>query len=128
MKNKIAVLMSLALIVSASTMFAQGGINLTGTWEGPTLAEGPDIDLTFTLVLEHKGTAITGKLNDDMGYIDCEITDAKLEKNVLTFNAIANTPDGDIDMAFTMTVSAKKMEGAWEAGDMVQGDWTAEKK
>lgn len=128
MKKNIAVLMSLALIVSASMMFAQGGINLTGTWEGPTLAEGPDIDLTFTLVLEHKGAAITGKLNDDMGYIDCEITDAKLEKNVLTFNAVANTPDGDMDMTFTMTVSAKKMEGTWEAGDMVTGNWTAEKK
>lgn len=128
MQKKAAVFMCLAMLLSTGMSFAQAKIDLNGTWEGPTLAEGPEIELTFTLVLEHKGTAITGRLNDDMGYVDCEITEAKLANNVLTFNAVANTPDGDLDMTFKMTVTGNKMEGSWEASDMVSGDWTAEKK
>ena len=33
---------------------AKPAINLTGTWEGPTYADGPGIELTMTLVLKHE--------------------------------------------------------------------------
>lgn len=127
MKKNLAILVVLGLfLVSNSTLAAQ--VNLTGTWEGPTYAEGAGIDLVFTLVLEHKGSTITGKLSDDMGYISCDITEVNLEKDVLTFQAVANTPDGDIPMTFKMNVMEGKLEGKWEAGDAVYGEWTAEKK
>ncbi|UCC39286.1 MAG: hypothetical protein JSV96_16030 [Candidatus Aminicenantes bacterium] len=106
---------------------SQAKVDLNGTWEGSTLVEGAGIELVLTLVLEHKADTITGKLNDDQGYIDSEITEVTLENNVLTFNAIANTPDGDIPMSFKMTVTGDKMEGEWEAGG-VYGSWSPERK
>lgn len=127
MKKNLSILVVLGLFTILNSAYA-AEINLTGTWEGPTYAEGADIDLVFTVVLEHKNGAITGKLTDDMGFINCDITEAKLENNIFTFEAIANTPDGDIPMKFEMTAAENKLEGKWEAGDSVYGEWTAEKK
>ena len=127
MKKNLSILAVLGLLIILNSAFA-AEINLTGTWEGPTYAEGAGIDLVFTVVLEHKDGAITGTLTDDMGYINCDITEAKLENNIFTFEAIANTPDGDMPLKFNMTVTENKLEGKWDAGDAVYGEWTAEKK
>lgn len=123
----ISLALSLLFLSALPLAFSQEKVVLTGTWSGSTYVEGPGIDLVFTLVLEHKDDTITGKLNDDMGYIDSEITEAKLENNVFTFNAVAQTPDGDIPMSFKMTVTGDKMEGEWEAGGLT-GSWTPERK
>jgi hypothetical protein len=108
--------------------FSQEKVDLNGTWEGPMHVEEAGIDLLLTLALEHKDDTITGKLNDDMGYINCDITEAKLENDVFTFEAVAVTPDGEIPMSFKMTVTGDKMEGEWDAGGMAFGTWAPERK
>ena len=115
------------VILCCGQLFSQEKIDLTGTWKGSTYVEGADIELMMTLVLEHKGGVITGKLNDDMGYIGCPITEAKLVNNVLTFKAVAMPPEGETPMSITMTVTGDKMEGKWEA-DIYTGSWTATKQ
>ena len=95
--------------------------------EGPTLVEGAGIELVLTLVVEQEGDEIKGKINDDQGFIDCEITEPKLEGNTFTFLAVANTPDGDYEMIFEVEIEGNTMTGTWEVEGMY-GEWTAEKK
>jgi len=130
MKKILATSMALSLLFLFISLLAlsQEKVDLNGTWEGPIHVEEAGIDLVLTLALEHKNDTITGKLNDDMGYINCEIKEAKLENNVFTFEAVAQTPDGDIPMSFKMTVTGDKMEGEWDAGGMAFGSWTPERK
>ena len=128
MKKPMIILLTLCMLFGFSLGVSAVQINLTGTWVGPTHVEGPGIDLEMTLVLEHKGDTITGKFNDDMGFVDCEITDAKLEGNVFTFKAVANTPDGDVAMKTTVTVNGDTMEGKWEGEDGTYGEWTAKRQ
>ena len=115
------------LILSTSLAFSQKKSDLTGTWKGSTFVNGPEIDLVLTLVLEQKADVITGKLNDDLGYINSPITEVKLKNNVLTFKSIAQTPDGDVEMTFEMAVTKETLDGTWKAGDEAYGDWTAKK-
>jgi len=122
------ILLVVILIAISIPVFAQEKMNLTGTWMGETLAEGPDIDIILTLVIEHKNDGISGQLKDDMGFIDSEITDAKLDKNILTFKSLAQTPDGDVGMTFKLTVTGNEMKGDWEAEDGVFGSWTAKRQ
>ena len=108
---------------------SQEKVDLNGTWEGPIYVEEAGIELGLTLFLEHKEDTITGKLNDTEGYIDCEITEAKLENNVFTFSIVAMGPDGgEIPMSFKMTVTGDKMEGEWDAAGMAFGSWAPERK
>lgn len=128
MKRILAILSTLSLLFILPLVSSQEKVNLSGTWEGPTYVEEAGIELALTLVLEHKNDTITGKLNDDMGYIDSEITDAKLEDNVFTFKAVAQTPDGEVPMSFKMTVTGDKMEGEWDAEGVATGSWAPERK
>jgi len=111
------------LMFAAGFVFSQEKTNLTGTWKGSTYVEGADIELLLSLVLEHKGEKLTGKLSDDMGYIYSDISEAKLEGNTLTFKADAQAPEGQVTMVFTMTVAGDKMEGKWTA-DLYAGSWS----
>lgn len=114
------------LVLSFNLTFAQK-VDLSGTWKGATFAAGPDIDLNLTLVIEHKDNKITGKLKDDLGFINSPITEAKLVENTLTFKSIAQTPDGDVDMTFKLSVKKDVLDGSWKADDGTTGDWTAKK-
>lgn len=128
MKKNTVILLTLSLLFIFGNAYSQGKLDLTGTWEGSTFAEGPGFDMVFTLVLKHEDDAITGKLTDDMGYIDSEITGAKLEGDVLTFEAIAMAPDGEIPMIFTLKCSSSELKGEWDAGGgEAYGEWTATK-
>lgn len=118
----------LALLTGLTLADSEQAVNLTGTWEGPTYAEGPGIDINITLVLKHEGDAITGAINDDLGYIACEITDPKIEGDVFIFSATAMTPDGDVPVNFKLTISESTLEGEWTAGDVAYGSWTANKR
>lgn len=118
----------LVLFLISSMAFAQEGNNLTGTWEGATWVAGPEIELVLTLVLVHDKDKITGKINDDAGYINCEITEVKLEKNVFTFNAVANAPDGDVIMTFELKVAGDKIDGQWTTEGGFSGTWTPQRK
>ncbi len=127
MRVKLSLILALAVLVFSGSMFSSGKTDLTGTWEGETLVEGGPA-LFLTLTLEHKGDAITGSLTDDMGYIDSEITDAKLEGDAFMFQAVAQSPAGEIVLVFNVTATADSMEGAWESDDgAYSGEWTATK-
>ena len=116
----------LFLLLISGIVFSQERIDLNGTWKGETYVEGgPEIYLLLTLVLEYKDNEITGKLNDDMGYISSEITEGKLESEVFTFKAIAQAPEGDISLSFKVTVTGDTMEGEWESEEGYYGSWTA---
>jgi hypothetical protein len=125
MRRKLLLIMGLAVFILSSFVFSLGKTDLTGTWEGETYVEGGPT-LVLTLILEHKGDEITGTLADDMGYIDAEISDAKLEGDAFSFNAIAQTPVGELTLIFKVTVAENSMEGAWESEDgAYAGEWTA---
>lgn len=106
---------------------SQGKADLAGTWKGSSFANGPDIDLMFTLVIELKDGNITGKMNDDMGYVDTEIRKVTFENNVLKFDLTAQTPDGGLEVSFEMNVKKDELDGKWEAVDGTYGSWKAKK-
>jgi len=114
------------LILAFNFTFAQK-VDLNGTWKGSTFANGADVDLTLTLVLEQKINSISGKLKDDLGFINSPITEAKLAENTLTFKSIAQTPDGDVGMTFKLTIKESILDGDWKAEDGVYGSWKAKK-
>ncbi len=128
MKKMPYLVLMLALLAGLALTGEKQALNLTGTWEGPTYIEGPGIDLTMTLILGHDGDVITGALNDDLGYIACEITDPKISGGIFTFSAIAMTPDGDVPVNFKLKISESTLEGEWTAGDVAYGSWTAHKR
>ncbi len=116
----------LSLLLISGIVLSQERIDLSGKWTGETYVEGgPDIILLLTLVLEYKDNKITGKLNDDMGYIGSEITEVELESEVFTFKAIAQAPAGDISLSFKVTVTGDIMEGEWNSEEGYYGSWTA---
>lgn len=71
----------LFLFLVANPSFAEENIELTGTWEGIIYLSEFDIDMEITLVLEEKNGMVTGRVTDDWGYLDCDITDPVLKKN-----------------------------------------------
>ena len=128
MKKFLAIFLILSVVVlTASLAFSQQKINLTGTWKGATTANGDDfeIPLTFTLVLDQKTTKLTGKLKDDWGYVNCSITDCKIKDDVLTFKAIAQSTDGDIDIEFELNVQRDTLDGEWIGHEGTYGSWKA---
>jgi hypothetical protein len=127
MKKFLSVVFIFCILVLSFNLVLAQKVDLNGTWQGATFAAGPEIDLMFTLVIEQKGSKITGKLKDDLGFINSPITEAKLVENNLTFKSIAQTPDGDYDMIFKMNVKNNVLDGSWTAGDGANGDWTAKK-
>jgi len=126
MRGILSMILVLSLLLISSIVFSQERIDLNGTWKGETYVEGgPDIYLMLTLVLEQKDNKIAGRLNDDMGYIDSEITEGELESNVFTFKAVAQSPEGDITTSFKVTVTGDIMEGEWDTEEGYYGSWTA---
>jgi len=125
MRGKLSLSLVLVLFLFSGVVFSLEKIDLTGTWEGETYVEGGPT-LFLTLTLEHKADAITGTLTDDMGYIDSEITEAKLEGDAFTFQTTAQSPVGELILIFKVTVTDNAMEGAWESEDgSYSGEWTA---
>jgi len=122
------ILLMLILSFSSSLLGASEAVDLTGTWEGPTFAEGAGIELILTLVLKQEGDTISGTIKDDQGYIDCEIEEPGLENDALQFKAMAVTPAGDLLVNFELKVTGSTMEGEWEAEDGTYGTWNPEKK
>jgi len=128
MREKLSLGLVFIVFLFSGVVFSLGKVDLTGTWEGETYVEGGPT-LMLTLTLEHKGDEITGNLTDDMGYIDSEITAAKLEGDSFSFQAVAQSPAGEIVLAFKVTVTGDSMEGAWESEDgAYSGEWTASRE
>lgn len=127
MKKIFAVFVVTTVLVLTTLLFG-GQADPTGTWVGPMPVAEAGIELQLTLTLENKDGQLTGRLKDDMGYIDCEIADAVLEDTALTFTAAAQTPDGAFDLNFNMRIDGETMAGTWEIPGMATGDWTAEKQ
>ena len=75
----------LLAVILLSGLASAAQINLTGTWEGPLPVADAGIELVVTLECQHSGDEITGKINDDQGFIDCEITEAKLDGNTFVW-------------------------------------------
>ena len=126
-KSIIYVSLIFVLAICVNTIYAE--TNLSGTWEGPTYVEGPGIELVLTLELKHEDGKFSGIMNDDLGYIDSEITEASFKENVLTFTVNVQPPEGDVPMIFKLKFENDTLEGNWSAGDgLYEGNWKAEKK
>jgi len=117
----------LFLSFAANPCFAAENIELTGIWEGVIYLSNLDIDMEIILVLEEKNGMVTGRISDDWGYMDCDITDPVLKQNILTFKAMVETSHGDHQMAFRMIVAGDKMTGQWESLGSF-GDWSLVKR
>lgn len=103
--------LSLATLLLFFTLFpnpagAQEKINLTGIWEGTIYIADIDIDMELTLVLTERNGTISGRITDDWGYINCDITEPNRENNVLTFKALVETPSDDHQMSFKMIINS----------------------
>lgn len=125
MRRKLSLIIAFAILIFSGVVFSLGKVDLTGTWEGELYVEGGPT-LMLTLALEHKDEEITGTLTDDMGYIDSEITEEKLEGEEFTFQAVTQSPMGELVLVFNLTVKEDTMEGTWETEDgAYSGEWTA---
>jgi hypothetical protein len=106
---------------------SQEKVNLTGIWEGSIYIADIDIDMELMLVLTERDGIISGRITDDWGYLNCDITEPNRENNVLTFKALVETSSDNHQMSFKMIISKAKMEGQWESLGSF-GSWTAQRK
>lgn len=80
---RIAAISVLAGLFSLSAQAA----DVSGTWSGEVeLSSGQN--LPFTAVLRQEGTQVTGILAGINGAPDVEITDGRLERNLVTFSGV----------------------------------------
>ena len=129
MKKNIVLFAVLIFVCTIGINSIHAQANLTGTWEGPTYVEGPGIDLMLTLEIKHEDGKITGRINDDLGYIDADITDVSFQDNVLKFTTEAQPPEGTIPMVFELKFENGVLDGKWNVGEgLYEGTWAAEKK
>lgn len=101
----------------------EGRVDLTGTWEGLLHVPDIDIDMEITLVLKEKEGAITGHMTDDWGFLDCDISEAFLKDNIMTFKAMVGTSHDEHQMSFRMKIAGEAMTGQWESLGSF-GEWT----
>jgi len=108
---------------------AQKPADLVGTWSGEATLEGQDGPNTLTLVLEIKEGKLVGRMTDQFGAINSEITDIVLEKGAFNFTAPAMLPQGEQGgILFKMVLSGDSMKGEFELPEMkAKGTWQATK-
>lgn len=128
MKRYILAVLSLLIVFWAANLcFAEDNNGLSGTWEGILYISELDIDMEITLVLEEKNGMVKGRISDDWGYLDGDIIDPVFERDILTFESLAWSSQGDRPMVFRMTVGEKEMRGEWKSLGS-SGDWSLAKK
>lgn len=108
---------------------AQKPADLVGTWSGEATLEGQDGPNTLTLVLEIKEGKLVGRMTDQFGAINSEITDIVLEKGAFNFTASAMLPQGEQGgILFKMVLNGDSMKGEFELPEMkAKGTWQATK-
>lgn len=128
MKSTFTLTLALIFLVGAS-LLAQKPEDLVGTWVGDALIEGMDAN-ELTLALDHKDGKIAGTMTGQYGTLnDSPLENAKLEKDVFSFSVMAEGPQGQVAVNFTMKISGTSMEGEFEIPDMgMSGTWSAEKR
>ncbi len=128
MKLMLSVFMSLFLVfLTPKPCLAEDTAEISGTWEGIIYLSELDIDMEIILVLAEDSGQVSGRISDDWGYLDCDITDAALRRNILTFKAMVETAQNDHQMVFQLKVDGDQMTGQWESLGSF-GDWSLSKK
>lgn len=123
MKRYILATLSLLIVFwAANPCFAENNNGLSGTWKGILYISELDIDMEIVLVLEEKNGTLTGRISDDWGYLDGDIIDPAFERDILTFEALAQSSQGDRPMIFRMAVGENEMRGEWNSLGS-SGDW-----
>jgi hypothetical protein len=122
-----------AVLVGATAGFAMSAqkavkIDLSGTWTGAAVINGGASKEEFTLVLEQKDGAYTGKMNTATGLAqDAEVRNVVFKDGKLSFEFDLNgDPNGDI-ITVDVTVADNAMTGTWSSSSG-QGDTIEAKK
>jgi hypothetical protein len=128
MKSKWPWALALFFVVGIC-LISQKSADLAGTWVGDANIDGMDPN-ELTLVLEYKDGKLEGTMTGQYGTLnDSPIEEAKLEKEVFSFSVMAEGPQGQVAIKFTMKISGAAMEGELDIPDMgMSGTWSATKQ
>jgi hypothetical protein len=110
------------LIISLAHVAAAQDAKVAGTWDYS--APGRDGNMvTQTLTLQQDGTKLSGTIKGQRG--EAPLT-GTISGNNISFSVTRNTPNGEIKIDYTGTVSGDAMKGTLSVmGNTI--DWTAKR-
>ncbi len=108
-------------LLFAAAAKAQDAAKVAGTWE--ISSQGPQGTMTQTLTLQQDGAKLTGTIKGQRGDQPVE---GSVDGNKVSFTAKISTPNGDISIPYTGTVTGDSMSGTRRGrnGDV---PWTAKR-
>lgn len=123
MKRNCLLLVSACLLVFALVPLALAqDAKVDGSWDLSAPGRGGAV-VTQTLTLQQDGTKLTGTLKNQRG--DAPVTGTIMGNNI-AFSVTRSTPNGDMKLDYTGTVSGDSMKGTLSMrGNNV--DWTAKR-
>ncbi len=120
----LAVLIAMVAGFAASAQKA-AQIDICGTWAGSAVINGGAANEDFTMIIEKKEAACTGKITTATGLAqDAELRNIVLEGDKLSLEFDLNgDPNGDV-ISVDVTVTADAMTGTWSSlsgqGDTIE--------
>ncbi len=123
MKRNCLLVASLCLLVFALVPVALAqDAQVAGAWDLSAAGRGGNM-VTQTLTLQQDGTKLTGSLKSQRG--ENPITGTIMGNNI-AFSVSINTPNGDIKIDYTGTVTGDSMKGTRTVNGN-SSDWTAKR-
>ena len=123
MKRNQILLASLCVLLFSLTPTALAQeVKVAGTWDLSAAGRDGNV-MTQTLTLQQDGTKLTGTLKGQRG--DAPVTGA-ISGNKISFSAIRSTPNGDMRIDYTGTVTGDSMKGTFTVMGNSR-DWTAKR-
>jgi hypothetical protein len=121
-RNCILVAALYVLVLSMAHVASAQDAKVAGSWD--LSAPGRDGNInTSTLTLQQDGTKLTGTIKGQRG--EAPLT-GSINGNNISFSVTRNTPNGEIKIDYTGTVSGDAMKGTLSVmGNTI--DWTAKR-
>jgi hypothetical protein len=121
-RNCILVAALCVLVLSMAHVASAQDAKVAGSWD--LSAPGRDGNInTSTLTLQQDGTKLTGTIKGQRG--EAPLT-GSINGNNISFSVTRNTPNGEIKIDYTGTVSGDAMKGTLSVmGNTI--DWTAKR-
>ena len=125
-----SILLTALMMFSSLFLMAQKPADLVGTWIGMATLEGEAEANELTLVLTMEDGKLAGHMTDQYAtFNENPIEEVTLENNSFNFIIKAESPQGELTVKFSMTVSGDSMEGTLEIVEMgAAGTWEATKQ
>jgi hypothetical protein len=116
--------MKLLLTLMALFALAASAADISGNWKGT--AEGPNGAIERTFTFKQDGAKLTGETNSQYTG-KSEITDGKVEGDVISFSITAKIQDNEMKLTYKGKITGDTIKLSSEFGGGQAIEWTLKK-